>query len=591
MIAADNRSTPRPVQRRTGEGMSTKPGQNRPVQTGPSQTVSAPGAEPERPAELRRRVDELVSRVPRHAIRAVIDEIDNASAPNGERAAHLRDALVEHFNRLRPMKARRLFTSLFEPFLIDDPVLFRAREAVPGLIQRVDMGGIWQALARFAFPTLAMEVQDRLDALSRDAILDHVLAGPEAMDMRDAMRAEAAGFLARLPRDRRMAEPFLLLANREALKDARQRTPHLAAKATIDLRALSFVQAVLQDNDALLPLAERMRRDLSDTPATGGRRDVEIDGQAAVLVGFGRDLRLAGPGRGSDDPVLWLGPLFALNVKRRYDVVLRYLREYGAPVAPGDSHPLHDALYGHFTACGTTLIELIRATFGDFPAADGHVLALHKPVRALLTDAAVRFDASLTALAGGGFLSNRLIGPRIRSMLAEVGRLLAVVVLPVAVERAQAALNARHRPAPDHDDLLWLLGFVWRWGAVLGSYGYANPELQSLRARLLDDGHIAFLNAVKLDDENLTARMDHLVRINRVLGTVGDSVGPWVSPVSQGLHRVVEHHLDMVEEIDPGARFVIDGFIEAVRRELGRSRNWQSADLVAILRLYESRGW
>ncbi len=540
-------------------------------------------------AELRRHMDDLVARVPRHAIRAVIDEIDNTSVPNGERARHLRDALVEHFNRLRPMKARRLFTSLFEPFLVDDHVLYRAREPIPGLIQRVDMGGIWQALSRLGFPTLAMEVQNRLDDLSQDAILDQVLTGPEAMAMREAMRGEAARFLALLQTNRRAAEEFLILANREALKDARQRTPHLTVKAPIDVRSLAFVQAVLEDNAALLPLAERMRQDIAEIGAAGELRQAEVDGQAAMLVGYVREVRKACPARDMDEPVAWLPPLVALNIKHRYDVILRYVREYGGPM-PGDNHPLHQALFGHFSACCTTIVQVIRAVFGDLAVQEGHVLSLHRPVRELLDTAVTRFEQSLAALSGAGFLSNRLIGPRIRPMLAEVSRALTSIVMPLAVERAQAATTARNGPAPDHDDLIWLLDFVWRWGATLGSVGYASPELQAMRTRMLDNGHAAFLQAIKIDeDEDLTRRMDHLVRINRVLAAIGESIGPWISPVSQGLHRVVDYHLDVVDEIAPEAQFVIDHFIAAVRKELGRSRHWQSVDLVAILRLYESR--
>ncbi len=551
-------------------------------------------------ADLRRHMDELVARVPRHAIRAVIEEIDSADSANAERVRHMREALVDQFNRLRPMKARRLFTSLFEPFLVDDAILYRARDPVPGLIQRVDMGGVWQALARFGFPTLAMEVQDRLDALSQGAILDRVLTGPEAMAMREAMRAEAARFLAQLPGNRKAAEAFLLLANREALRDARQRTPLLAAKAPIDLRALSFIQAVLEDNDTLLPLAERMRRDSAAAPAAtpaasapaGEAHHAEVEGLAAMLVGFGRELRRACPARDADDPVLWLPPLFALNVKHRYDVALRTLREHGAP-APDDAPPLHQALFGHFSACCITIVAAVRGLFGNPEVRDGQALPALRPVRDLLEGAVARLDQSLAALSGAGFLSHRLIGPRIRPALADVSQALTALVLPVAAGRAQAAAAARNAPSPDHEDLVWLLALVWRWGAILRAAGYANPELQALRARLLEDGHVAFLQAVRTGEgEDPARRMEHLARIDRVLGTIGESVGPWISPVSQGLHRIVEHHLEALEDgatLAPEARFVVERFIDSVRRELDRSRHWRSADLVSILRLYEER--
>ena len=543
-----------------------------------------------RNVHLRKQVDELVSRVPKHALRAVIDEIENTNAHNSARAQTLRDALVEQFNKLRPFKARRLFTGLFEPLLVDDPILYRARDPVPGLIQRVDMGGIWHALTRFAFPETAMRVQERLDSMSQEELLDRVLVSPDAMVMRSLMRDEAVRFLAVALKTRRTAEEFLIVANREALRDARQRSPHLTFKAPIDVAQLGFVRAVLEENEAILPLMERVRQDLSDTPVSGDAAAAEVDGQAAIVVGFMRGMRMACPNRDIDDPIVWLPPLLALNVKRRYDVVLRYVREYGGP-AVSDNHPLHQALFGHFSACCAAMTDLIRAAFGEVGGGDGHALSLSRPVRETLDEARRRFDRSLTAMSASGLMTTRLIGPRVRALLTEVTRLLTSTVLPVAVERTHAAAAARNAPAPDHDEVVWLLEFVWAWGGTLGGVGYASPEITAARSRIVEDAGIAFIQATKAedDDEALPARMQHIVRINRLLAALGADVTPWVSAMSQGLQRVVRHYLEGTGEITPEAQFVIDRLVAAIRVELGRSRHWQSADLVALLRLYEAR--
>lgn len=539
---------------------------------------------------LRRQVDELVSRVPKHALRAVIDEIEGTNAQNSARAQTLRDALVEQFNKLRPFKARRLFTGLFEPLLVDDPILYRTRDAIPCLIQRVDMGGLWHALSRFAFPDTAMRVQERLDAMSREDLLDRVLVSPDALAMRAIMRDEAVHFLAVALKTRRTAEEFLIVANREALRDARQRSPHLTWKAPIDVGQLSFVRTVLEENDAVLPLMEQMRQDLSDTPSGGGAAAAEVDGQAAIVVGFMRAMRMACPNRDIDDPLVWLAPLLALNVKRRYDVVLRYVREYGGP-AVNDSHPLHQALFGHFSAACSAIGDLLRAEFGELAVGEGHALSLSRPVRETLDEGRRRFEESLSALNAGGLMATRQLGPRVRALLGEVTRLLTGTVLPVAMERARVAATARNDPTPDHEDVVWLLEFIWTWGSTLGNVGYASPEIAAAKARIVEDSGIAFIQATKAedDDETLPARMLHIVRINRLLGALGADVTPWVSAVSQGLQRVVRYYLEGPEEISPEALFIIDRLIAAIRTELGRSRHWQSADLVALLRLYEAR--
>ncbi|WP_448191676.1 hypothetical protein [Azospirillum sp. sgz301742] len=541
-------------------------------------------------AHLRKQVDELVNRVPKYALRAVIDEIDSTNAQNGTRAQALRDALVEQFNKLRPFKARRLFTGLFEPLLIDDHILYRARDPIPGLLQRVDMGGMWHALTRFAFPETAMRVQERLDAMSQEELLDRVLVSEDAMVMRSLMRDEAVRFLTQALKTRRTAEEFLIVANREALRDARQRSPHLTHKAPIDVTQLAFVRSVLEENEAVLPLMEQMRQDLSDTPSSGDIAAAEVDGQAAIVVGFMRRMHMACPDRNVEDPVVWLPPLLTLNVKRRYDVVVRYVREYGGP-AVSDSHPLHQAVFGHFSACCAAINDLVRAVFGEMSVNDGNALSLSRPVRETLNEASRRFEQSLTAMSAGGLMATRLLGPRVRALLNEVTRLLVVTVLPVVIERTHAAAAARNAPAPDHDDVVWLLEFVWAWGATLSGIGYASPEIATTRARIVEDAGIAFIQATKAedDDETLPARMQHIVRINRLLGALGADVAPWVSAVSQGLQRVVRHYLEGEAEIAPEAQFVIDCLINAIRVELGRSRHWQSADLVGLLRLYEAR--
>ena len=68
----------------------------------PTVTTSLPSAGPPAgrdmmdAAAFRRQMDEVVARIPMHAIRSVLDAVEGAPSPNGERARHLRDALVDH---------------------------------------------------------------------------------------------------------------------------------------------------------------------------------------------------------------------------------------------------------------------------------------------------------------------------------------------------------------------------------------------------------------------------------------------------------------------------------------------------------------
>lgn len=539
---------------------------------------------------FRRKMDEVVSAIPLHAIRPVLDAIDGATSANGERARHLRDALVEHFNRLRPMKARRLFTGLFEPFLVDDPVLYRAPAGVPGLIQRVDMGGLWTALSQMAFPGLAAEVQCRLDVLAHDRILDEVLAGPEALALRDTMRRAAADFLVTLERDFRLCTRFLMLANDEAEHDARLRTHYLGRKAPIDAEMLGFIRAVLENNAGLLPLAERLRRDMDQVTTAAVTPVAEEEGLSALMAGYSRPVRDLGPAfRMQGHALAWTAPLYALNVRGRIDVFQRYMREHGG-AGIDDQHPLRRALMAHFDAGCITIREVVDGLFADIDMLDGGVLSVNRQARSLLTIAVERFERTLAAVSGTGILANRTSGPAIRTALSDVTRRLTQMILPALAVRLQAALNARHAPAPDHDDVLWLLGLVWHWGRNLGSVGYASPEIKSLRLFAQEQGRVAFLQAMQVGDgERAETRMAHLLRIRRLVAAIGEDITPWITPASPGLHRVVHTYLDSHDPIGAEEWVVIDGFAQSLRVELNRSRNWKSADHVATLRLHEER--
>lgn len=539
---------------------------------------------------FRRQMDEVVARIPMHAMRSVLDAVEEASSPGSERARHLREALVDHFNRLRPMKARRLFTGLFEPFLLDDPVLYRAPEAVPALVQRVDIGGLWAALTRYAFPGLAAEVQCRLDELSRDAMLDAVLGGPEALALRRSMRDAALDYLTRLNALRGETDRFLAAANEEALHDARLRTQYLTRKAPIGTDWLGFVRALLEHNDVLVPLAERMRRDIDEVRHRAESAPVEVDGQSALMVGFVRQVRDLGlPFRDQTQLLAWFAPLYALNNKRRYDVFLRHIREHGGP-AVRESHPLLRALIGHFTAACATIRDVVDGMFDDVDVVNGGVLAIGEPSRTLLDAAVDRFDRSLAAVTGTGLLASRSLGPVIRSQLAELSLRLTGTILPALAARLQAAMAARQAPATDHGDVEWLLSMVCRWGRSLNNAGYASTELKSLRLFSVEWGRLAFVQAMKAEDHDRPSqRMAHLLRIRRLMAILGENVDAWISPVSQGLHRVVLVYLDQMEAIGEEEWAVICAYVTSVRRELARSRNWQSSDLVTILQLYERR--
>lgn len=534
---------------------------------------------------IQRQVNELISRLPRYAIRAVIDEIDG-KAQGGERAKQLKGALVDHFNKLRPHKARRLFTGLFDPLLVDDTVLYRGREYVPGLLQRVDMGGVWYSLSNLAFPQLAAQVQQELDVLSKDNLLDKVLMSSAALAMREQMRVEAVRFLNTLPRNRKALEAFLQLVNEVALEDAKSRTPHLVFKAAVDTRMLAFVLDILNQNDKLLPSIERFKAKTGKPPQS----DEDIVFQSEVIVITSRELRYVITDVSKDHLIFHLPPLILMNEKQRFDVVLRYLRDNVVETGPNELGFAVEAMVAHFAAASSTIGDMVKEVFDNQRSQDVSTVALSKPVRTTMNAALARFETTLKSMNAGGILGNRRAMIKIKDYWMEVARVLTTKVAPIAAERAGAAAMSRNSTVLDHEDVLWLLDYLWRWSSVMSDIGYSNAEILNLRSRVIDDVQFAFSKAMKFDErDKLDGRMAHFVRLNQILRCFETDLGSWITAVSHSLMKCVRWVLEQERKLSPDEVFIVDRYIETVREELTKSRAWQSPELVSLVKLYEAR--
>lgn len=535
----------------------------------------------------RERVEQFARRLPRYAIRAVISEVESSEDAARPRARAFRSALVDHFNRMRPMKARRLFTSLFEPLLVDDAVLLRAREPVPGLIQRVDVGGVWAALTKGALRGLASDVQKELDAMTRDVLVDVAFDTPPASAMREAMGREAVKYLNTLLRERDALGAFLNHAEREAMREAQRMTPCLTWKRRIDADLLRLLIAVIQGGSAMRTELTTLRRDLRDPPSAGGPADT--DRATALVDEISHALATTMPAVDPVKPERWLAELAALHVKRRFDVTLWAIRNR-AGAAVGDEHPLHLATFAHFSASCHTITDTLRAVFPADTTRLGAPISLTRPVRDLLKWAFERFQATLPLISNAGLLSMRTIGPRFRPLLAEISTTVESRVIPVCIDRTRAALNARDEDTADQGDVVWTLIFLFEWSSALGVAGYAVAEIDTLRAAVLSDAEEAYAGATKLEiGDDPGRRMAHLVRINRILSGLGESAARWANPMSAGSQAIVRRHLASGRANSAEVEFIIESFVNAVRAEFAKSRHWRSAELADIVEMYEAR--
>ncbi|HYD29540.1 MAG TPA: hypothetical protein VEB64_01570 [Azospirillaceae bacterium] len=536
---------------------------------------------------MEEQVNDLLSHLPRTAIRAAIDEIDRSGGSRSEKGSRLKGALVHHFNHLRPHKARRLFTSLFEPLLTDDLVLFRAVDWVPGLVQRADIGGLWHAMAQMGFPELALAVQREVDRLSGDRILDEVLADAEALALRERMRTEAAGYLTGLPFRRRVLDSFLQMANRAGLKEARSKLPELERKAAIDPALVEFIAQVLAHDARLLPVIETFKKSIGGDPAT----DPEQTRQARVAHATCQHLKAEFGNLPADSPVIWLPVLLLLNNLRRFGVVAKYLSQFASLDGP-DQVVLGRALTSHLVAACRTMADELKQLIPPPDAdADGTPpLVVSTPMRARLEESLLRFDRAIHLLHLGDGSAERRSAMQLKEHLGDIAALLTGPVLDLVERQAIVASGMRIGMPQVNENLLWLLNFLWRWGKVLVSVGYSNQEIENLKSRIGEDIERAFRAALRFNDsDNLENRMAHLVRLNQIMRSFDADIGPWISAVSVNVQKIVRHYLGRRQHPSFDERFVIETCIRAIREELDRNRYWQLPELVELVRLYDQR--
>ncbi len=184
---------------------------------------------------IKQKVMSLVAPLPVRMVYKVLRHLyDFSVTESPERLERVKHTFIEYLNKRRPQRARRLFTDLFEPILIGDAVLLRARRMIPGAIQRVDAAGLWVALNRTGFADVAARVQHRLDEMAATALLDDVFQDPEALELRGRLRNEAVRVLAAHLTDARALSGFLEALNHKRLTEARRQALYLGGVAPAD---------------------------------------------------------------------------------------------------------------------------------------------------------------------------------------------------------------------------------------------------------------------------------------------------------------------------------------------------------------------
>ncbi|WP_035693742.1 hypothetical protein [Azospirillum halopraeferens] len=530
-------------------------------------------------AALRRKIDELVARLPPSFVYSLLSEIEQMDHEPAERVRLVRQYVIEYLNRQRTNRARRLFTALFEPFLVNDEALFHAGGPVPGLVERVDVGALWEVLSRDAFPLLAIEVQEVLDEAAAGDVIDRVLRTPRALDLRERMRVAAVRHLDSVLANRKTLDGLLTTLSRSRTRRTRMLSAFLDKPAPFAAETLELLRDLLAHADGAVALAARALERMPTACADQRERDRLADALAADTAAL-RDRHPEADRLGA------LLPLSVLNVRHNHAVAALYIRGAGgdaaaavAPVAALNAHYL-----GSLRALTAGLAGVLKLN----ERVPGSPIRPTPKDRARLDGLAQRIAGLLEALNLAGLTEDRRTEPTYRLAWEGAARVIAGRVAGVALERCTVLASGRRHAASDHGEVLWLLRFLWGWYGMARSFELETFDLHAWRETVLEEMRAHLERALKFEPgEPLDDRMAHILRIDAVCTVFDRRVTAWIPPSSHNMTQLVVHRLSAGAPASPEERALIDDVVAGARAEVARNRYWKSHELMDLIELAE----
>ncbi len=528
------------------------------------------------PDPLRSKIDELVNRLPSSLVYSLLSEIEGMDGEPTDRVQLVRQYVIEFLNRQRTNRARRLFTNLFETFLIDDDVLYHSGVAIPGMVQRVDAGALWELLSRDAFPLLAVEAQELLDEMARGDVIDRVLKSPVAMVLRERMRVAAIKHLDTLLAAKKTTDEALATLSRNRPRRTRLMSGFLEKTPPVDVGSLRLMHAILTGADGPIKLvAER----LDGFAASAHASEAERNRKADALVDATEALR-----ERCGDEAANLLPLSVLSVHRNYGVIALYIRQSG--VDPGRGDVVTAALTGHFIGVTRALTAALNVILKLNERVPGSAIRPSAKEKARLEALTERLAHLIHAVTAAGLMEDRRSEPAFRNAWGNASKIIGARVAAVAMERSGQAAAARRQPVIDHADVVWLDRLLWRWQSMARDFGFETYDLVKWRDTLLEEMRANVEKAMKFEENDpLDERMEHLLRINELSGVFGQRVSAWIPTFSQNMTTLLSHRLERVRDRSPEEQAIIDDLVATARAEVGKSRYWKSNELMDLIEL------
>ncbi len=526
---------------------------------------------------LRDKINELVARLPASLVYNLLSEIEGMDGEPPERLRLVRQYVIEYLNRQRTNRARRLFTNLLEPVMVDDDVLYHAGVAVPGMVQRVDIGALWEVLSRDAFPLLAVEAQEALDEMARHEVIDRALRSPAALALMERMRVAAVKHLDGVLANRKTLDDFLAALSRNRPRRTRVLAAFLDKAPHFEAGTVQTMRDVLAHADGAVPMIVDTLQRLPPPGAAAWERDRAADALVRAVDDLAERF-------GEQTGIAQLLPLSVLNVKRNYELVTVYIRQCG--IDPGRGTPITDGLTAHFLATTRALTAALTAILKLNERVPGSPIRPSAKEKARVEALMQRLAQLIEAVTSSGLMEDRRSEPTFRNAWGTANKIIVTRVAAIAMERSSQAATARRHAMVDHDNVIWLDRLLWAWQDRTRDFGYETYELAKWREVLLEEMHANVEKALKFEDgDPLDERMEHLLRINSISTVFGQRISPWIPTTSQNMTRLLSHRLEHARDMGADERAIVDDLLATVRTEVGKSRYWKSNELMDLIEL------
>ncbi|MEI6985393.1 MAG: hypothetical protein WCK65_04620 [Rhodospirillaceae bacterium] len=499
-----------------------------------------------------------------------------------DRSGEVNLAFVEHLNKFRPQRARRLFTELFVPIWVNDPILQGGSIPIPGLIQKNDVAALWHQLCHTALAEAAHDAQVLIDHLATTMLVNDAIYTPDAISIFDQMRVTTVKALNHVLKNPAYTRKFLEDFNNNRKPDKNSSTYSRSNITPLDRTFLVFMRDFLMMRNICVSVLKIVPLPTSDQPD-----DIETEAQAIAEVNDSLYNQLD---KSACHELQFLIPLIQLHTSRRYAAVSLYLHEQSGDIAQNDVVPR--ALVGHLAAACSTLTTTLENALnidGRLPSA---TIRLSRKEQGTAEEAMNRIVQLLPAVTLGGVLEMQRLMPQVINPWQECTKFITMRLARSLAQRTTTAFLSRAQPTTDHQHLVWLIRLIWRWYHLNRRHEFDSLEFfLKWQIALLEDIKVALTKAIKSEpNETPGDRFDHILRLDEFANAVDLSIAPFLSVSNLYVVNIISHGITTMSPHDTAKLALVSGFLASCRQEVKKMRSWQSPELTDLIALAVSQG-